>query len=78
MAQTVAQRAASESRAQGRGLRIIAILAVLTVVEYLIAITLASPSGLLVLLSVAALVKAWLIVTYFMHLPMVWRNDGGH
>ena len=78
IAQTLAQRAASETRAQGRGLRVIAVLAVLTMIEYLFAITVSSPSGLVVLLSSAALVKAWLIVQYFMHLPKLWRADGGH
>jgi heme/copper-type cytochrome/quinol oxidase subunit 4 len=78
MARTVGQHAAAEMQAQGRGLRIIAILAVLTLVEYVIAVAVSSPAGLVVLLSVTALVKAWLIVVYFMHLPLVWRNDGGH
>ncbi len=78
MAQTMARPVASEGRAQNRGLRVIAILAVLTLVEYSIAVSLGSSAGLLVLLSSIALVKAWLIVTYFMHLPLVWRKDGGH
>jgi cytochrome c oxidase subunit IV len=78
MAQTVAQRAAGEAKAQGRGLRVIAILAVLTIVEYLIAISVASPAGLVVVLTVAALLKAWLIAVNFMHLPLAWRTDGGH
>jgi heme/copper-type cytochrome/quinol oxidase subunit 4 len=78
MARTMGQRASSEARAQNRGVRIIAILAVLTLVEYGIALTVASPAGLVVLLGAIALVKAWLIVTYFMHLPLAWRTDGGH
>lgn len=78
MAQRTAQRSTSERRAETRGLRVIAFLAVLTLIEYAIAISLASAVGLMVLLSFIALVKAWLIVTYFMHLPLVWRKDGGH
>jgi cytochrome c oxidase subunit IV len=71
-------RRRDEERAQGRGLRIIAILAVLTLVEYFIAVGVDARMLLVVLLSVVALLKAWLIVQYFMHLPKVWQPDGGH
>jgi hypothetical protein len=71
-------RQRDEARAQGRGLRIIVILAVLTLVEYLIAVGVDAKVALIVLLSVVALAKAWLIVQYFMHLPKLWQPDGGH
>jgi hypothetical protein len=75
---TVRQHAADEARAQGRGLRIIAILAVLTIVEYGVAVSVDSVSVLVALLSVAAVAKAWLIMQHFMHFPKVWHSDGGH
>lgn len=75
---TSGQHAAAEARAQGRGLRIIAILAVLTIVEYFIAVSIESPGALVVTLSIAAIAKAWLIMAEFMHLPALWRGDGGH
>ncbi len=75
---TRSQHASAEARAQGRGLRVIAILAVLTLLEYVIAVSLASPSALVAMLAVAAVAKAWLIMTEFMHLPKLWQPDGGH
>ncbi len=75
---TRSQHASAEARAQGRGLRVIVILAVLTLIEYVIAVGLESPAALVVMLSLAAVAKAWLILTEFMHLPKLWRPDGGH
>lgn len=72
------QHISAESRAQGRGLIVIAVLAVLTIVEYLVAISLESPAALVALLALAAVAKAWLIMVEFMHLPKLWRADGGH
>ncbi len=72
------QHAANEAKAQGTGLRIIAILAVLTLVEYFIAIGIPKGAMLVTLLSVAAVAKTWLILQYFMHLPKLWNPDGGH
>lgn len=69
---------AAEAKAQSRGLQIIGVLAVLTVVEYLIAIGVDSSTGLVLMLTPAALVKAWLILTEFMHLPRLWRGEGAH
>lgn len=78
MAQRTAQRSTSERRAETLGLRVIAFLAALTLIEYAIAVSMASPAGLLAVLAPIALVKAGLIASYFMHLPLVWRKDGGH
>lgn len=51
-------------------------LAVATVVEYVVAVELARP---LVPLAIVALIKAWLIVTYFMHITQLWSGEeGGH
>ena len=54
-------------------------LAVLTVVEYIIAVSL--HSNLLLYLVVIALLKAWLIVQYFMHIGQLWHGheeEGEH
>lgn len=75
---TRAQNAAAEGRAQSRGLRVIVILAVLTIVEYIIAVGISGGAVLVTLLSVAAIAKAWLIMVEFMHLPKLWHPDGGH
>lgn len=70
--------AAAEARAQGTGLKVIAILAVLTLVEYFIAVSIGKGPMLVTLLTVAAVAKTWLILQYFMHLPKLWNPDGGH
>jgi cytochrome c oxidase subunit IV len=51
-------------------------LAVLTAVEYGIAVAL--HSNVLPYLAVIALIKAGLIVQYFMHVAQLWREEGGH
>ncbi len=57
-----------------RGIVLLAILAVLTAVEFLIArLEVAT-----VLLVMIALVKAGLVIWYFMHLPRVFRSEEGH
>jgi len=51
-------------------------LAVATVVEYYVAVSLARP---LVPLAIVALIKAWFIVVYFMHIKQLWTSEeGGH
>ncbi len=68
----------SEARAQRRGLRVIVLLAVLTAVEYAIAVQVDSTEALLGLLTPIALIKAGYILWYFMHLPRVWRGEEEH
>ncbi len=58
------------------GLLVILGLAVLTVVEYEVAVKL--HSNVLLYLMIIALVKAWLIVQYFMHVSQLWHEEGGH
>lgn len=66
----------SEATEQGRGLRVALILAVLTVLEYVVAVALqASPIALVATLTPIALLKAWAIFMYFMHLAKVWRGE---
>ncbi len=74
----MASSSQAEARAQGTGLRVIAILAVLTLAEYFVAVSIGKGPMLVTLLSVAAVAKTWLILQYFMHLPKLWHPDGGH
>ena len=54
-------------------LRVIVLLAVLTAIEFAIALYLNTGANLL--LVVFALVKAWLIVEYFMHSTHAFRSS---
>jgi len=54
------------------GLITLGILAVLTAVEYLIAINLASPAVWLIII---ALIKTGSIVQNFMHIARLWREE---
>ena len=49
-----------------------AVLAVLTIVEYIIAVEV---TGNLPWLLIMAVVKAWLIVSYFMHVGQIWHEE---
>ncbi len=55
------------------GLRVIVLLAVLTAIEFAIAIYMNAGANLL--LVIIALVKAWLIVDYFMHFTHAFRSS---
>lgn len=73
------QAQAGEARAQARGVRVMLLLLVLTVVEYGVAIGLrSSPVVLLALLAPMALLEAWMIATYFMHAARLWRGEEEH
>jgi heme/copper-type cytochrome/quinol oxidase subunit 4 len=60
-----------------RGVVVFVILAVLTIIEYIVAGFGVSATVFLVLL---ALAKAGLVLWYFMHLPRVFKSEseGGH
>lgn len=65
-----------EAAAQGRGMRVALILAVLTIIEYFAAVGLAGSSvGLIAVMTPIAALKAWAIFVYFMHLPKVWQGE---
>ena len=55
------------------GLIVIGILALFTAAEYWVAVSwsVAVVPGL----AVAAIVKAWLILRYFMHMPQLWHPE---
>lgn len=52
---------------------VIAILGVMTAIEYAIALTL-EDAALFTLLLALALAKAWLIIQYFMHFRQLWQH----
>ena len=58
-----------------RGVVIFAILAALTVIEFILAGLGTSATTFLVLI---ALAKAGLVLWYFMHLPRVFKSEGDH
>lgn len=67
-----------EAADQRRGVIIFTALAVLTAVEYVIAVSLSSAWILATLLVIAATAKAWAIAVYFMHITRLWRGEGNH
>ena len=75
---TTQLQGAGEAGEQRRGLTVFLALAVLTIVEYIVAVSLDSPALLVVLLSAAAVGKCWAIVTYFMHISKLWRGEEAH
>jgi heme/copper-type cytochrome/quinol oxidase subunit 4 len=68
----------TEQLEQRRGLVAIIVLAVLTAIEYVIAVGIDSTSTVVTLLSMIGIAKAVIILVYFMHLPVVWRGEEDH
>ncbi len=68
----------NEAQAQNRGLVAIIVLAVLTAIEYVIAVGIDATAVVVTLLAVVALVKALVILEYFMHVSKLWRGEGEH
>jgi hypothetical protein len=66
---------AARQRAYRQGIAVLIALAALTAIEFILA---KSSGGSPVLLFVVALVKAGLIVQYYMHLQQVWGEEEGH
>lgn len=60
-----------------RGVIVFVVLAVLTVIEYIVGAAEAG-SSLVPLLWLLAIVKGGLVLWYFMHLGRVFKSDGGH
>jgi cytochrome c oxidase subunit IV len=71
-------RRAAEAAGQHLGLQVIALLAVLTAWEYVIAVEVSSVGLIVLLLSVMAVGKAAAIIAYFMHLPKAWHGEEEH
>ena len=53
---------------------VIGALAVMTIAEFLVAVAIDDKTLLFALLLVTALVKAWLIIQYFMHFGQLWSH----
>ncbi len=66
------------AQAQRTGLRVFVILAVLTFIEYVIAVSIDQTVLLVVLLAGFAVAKAFLIVQYFMHITSLWAQEETH
>lgn len=65
---------AQKSTGMGIGMKVFLILAALTVIEYVIAVS--KPTGQITLIFIIAVAKAALIVIYFMHIGAL--RKGGH
>ncbi|MCL1594626.1 MAG: cytochrome C oxidase subunit IV family protein [Actinomycetia bacterium] len=63
----------TETSGMGIGTMVLLVLGVLTVIEYLIAVS--KPPGQLALIFVIAIGKAWLILVYFMHVKQLWKKE---
>ena len=61
------------ARKNRRGLIVIAILAILTAIEFGVAVGM--DTGRFLALALIALVKCWLIVDYFMHITNLWTHE---
>ncbi len=63
-----------EQPTQRRGIQVIVVLAVFTVIEFIIAIAIDGGNLLATLLGVVAVIKAVLIIQYFMHFHQLWES----
>ena len=72
------QQHESEGRDQRTGLNVFLALALLTAIEYGVAVAVNSIGVLVVLLMVAAIAKCWAIAVYFMHVQRLWRGEEAH
>lgn len=66
----------TQKKQMGRGLKVIIALAVLTMLEYIVAVSLPKEYGANLLLVVIAIIKAWFVLDYFMHIFNAWRRSG--
>ena len=72
---TAAQHA---QREQLRGIYVIVVLAILTILEFVVAIVVDSSLWLVIGLTPFALLKAGFIFYFFMHVYKVWRGEEQH
>ncbi|RME48215.1 MAG: hypothetical protein D6796_06605 [Caldilineae bacterium] len=71
----VADREAKKRAVFRQGIVVLVVLAVLTAVEFAVAINL---PGAVTLLFLIAVLKAAPILQFFMHLSSLWSEEGGH
>ena len=67
-----------QSEENFKGLFVIGLLALLTILEFVVAIVLDDPLALVIGLTPFALAKAWFIIHYFMHVYKLWRGEEDH
>jgi len=53
---------------------VIGALAVMTLAEFIVAVAIENKTLLFTLLLIVGLVKAWLIIQYFMHFGQLWEH----
>ncbi|MBT4126828.1 MAG: cytochrome C oxidase subunit IV family protein [Chloroflexi bacterium] len=53
---------------------VIGVLAVMTIAEFIVAVAVDDKTMLFALLLIVALLKAWLIIQYFMHFGQLWAH----
>ena len=53
---------------------VIGVLAVMTIAEFIVAVAVEDKTMLFALLLIVALLKAWLIIQYFMHFGQLWTH----
>ncbi|NJN83585.1 MAG: cytochrome C oxidase subunit IV family protein [Caldilineaceae bacterium] len=70
----MSEKSGKRSKAYRTSATVALILAVLTVIEYFIAINMDSA----VLLMLIALLKAVAVMNYFMHISRLWTQEGEH
>ncbi len=68
-------RRKQKSAAYRKGILVMVVLAVLTALEFWVA---TAAGGSVAFLFIIALIKAGLIVQYYMHLESVWSEEGAH
>lgn len=68
------KKSASKTNALTRGVIVFAILAVLTIIEYVLGVNQAASF----ILWLVALAKGGLVLWFFMHLPRVFNPEGDH
>lgn len=53
---------------------VIGVLAIMTLAEFIIAVAVENKTMLFTLLLIVGLLKAWLIIQYFMHFGQLWEH----
>ncbi|MDG0866798.1 cytochrome C oxidase subunit IV family protein [Candidatus Lucifugimonas marina] len=53
---------------------VIGVLAIMTLAEFIVAVAVENKTMLFTLLLIVGLLKAWLIIQYFMHFGQLWEH----
>ncbi len=71
---TISESSTKKASAVRKGVIIAVVLAVLTLIEFVVGLVLPNPWILLTL----ALLKALIVIQFFMHVSRVFAGEGGH